>query len=200
MNEKVFGIGFHKTGTSSLAVALSQLGYRVTGPNWVYHGNIARTYLKRARAASHKYDAFQDNPWPLVYREMDEMWPDAKFILTYRDTDRWYQSQVGHFGTDVTPMRKMIYGRNRGRPEGNEQHYKATYDAHNAEVRAYFKDRPGKLLEINFSEGPRWDPLCDFLGRPVPETDFPHANAAGSDRSLSLKTKVGQLMRRYLLV
>jgi hypothetical protein len=33
MKTKVFGIGFHKTATTSLAKALSYLGYRVTGPN-----------------------------------------------------------------------------------------------------------------------------------------------------------------------
>ncbi|MEE2776427.1 MAG: sulfotransferase [Acidobacteriota bacterium] len=29
---KVFGIGFHKTGTSSLGAALEVLGYRVRAP------------------------------------------------------------------------------------------------------------------------------------------------------------------------
>ena len=30
---KIFCIGFHKTGTKSLGLALGILGYKVTGPN-----------------------------------------------------------------------------------------------------------------------------------------------------------------------
>jgi UDP-N-acetylmuramate-alanine ligase len=41
METKVFCIGFHKTGTTSLAVALKTLGYRVTGPNGVHDPDIA---------------------------------------------------------------------------------------------------------------------------------------------------------------
>jgi hypothetical protein len=35
------------------------------------------------------------------------------------------------------------------------------------------KDR---LLEWYVEDG--WDPLCKFLGKPIPNIDFPHANAA----------------------
>src|SRR5215472_9937783 len=46
MKTKVFGIGFHKTATTSLAKALSYLGYRVTGPNWVDNPNPAERCTK----------------------------------------------------------------------------------------------------------------------------------------------------------
>jgi hypothetical protein len=42
MKEKVFCIGFHKTGTTSLRVALELLGYRVTGPNGVQDPDIGK--------------------------------------------------------------------------------------------------------------------------------------------------------------
>ena len=45
MKTKVFGIGFHKTATTSLAKALSYLGYRVTGPMCKYNrrkGEVAQ--------------------------------------------------------------------------------------------------------------------------------------------------------------
>jgi len=38
---KIFGISFHKTGTKSLARALSSLGYSVTGPNGTRDPEIA---------------------------------------------------------------------------------------------------------------------------------------------------------------
>ena len=37
------------------------------------------------------------------------------------------------------------------------------------------KDR---LLEWYIEDG--WEPLCKFLGKPVPDVPFPHANAANS--------------------
>jgi len=54
MQTKVFGIGFHKTATTSLAKALSYLGYRVTGPNWVYDPNPAEKVYKMAFELANK--------------------------------------------------------------------------------------------------------------------------------------------------
>ncbi|TCM82643.1 sulfotransferase family protein [Rhodovulum steppense] len=178
--DKVFGIGFHKTATSSLKRALRQLGYRVTGPNHNHDQDIAWTFLDHARALSTRYDAFQDNPWPLVFREMDDMWPEAKFILTVRDPEGWIASQLRYFGEESTPMRELIYGPGRGSPLGNEAHYIATMQRHEAAVRAHFADRPGKLLVLDIVGGAGWDPLCAFLGVPVPRHTFPHANKAAS--------------------
>ena len=62
MTPKVFCIGFHKTGTTSLAVALRQLGYRVTGHNGVSDADIAEKVYEMAYGLVEQYDAFQDNP------------------------------------------------------------------------------------------------------------------------------------------
>jgi hypothetical protein len=35
-----------------------------------------------------------------------------------------------------------------------------------------------RLLEWYIEDG--WEPLCKFLGKPVPDVEFPHANAATS--------------------
>ncbi|WP_299684393.1 sulfotransferase family protein [uncultured Tateyamaria sp.] len=192
---KVFGIGFHKTGTTSLAVAFKALGMSVTGPNNTDDRDIADTYVTLAQDLSKEYDSFQDNPWPLVYREMDEMWPDAKFILTTRDADRWVKSQVSHFGARSTPMRELIYGKGRGMPFGNEEHYKATMLAHNDAVRAYFAGREGKLLEIDITKGHGWDVICPFLGIDIPEVEFPHRN---DKRKRSMIKRVAGAVRRQM--
>ncbi|WP_260583193.1 sulfotransferase family protein [Sphingopyxis sp. PET50] len=196
---KVFGIGFHKTGTTSLASALSVLGYRVTGPNDVSEPDIGETYLARTRALSEQFDAFQDNPWPLVYREMDAQWPDAKFILTLRDPASWIASQTGHFAHVSTPMREHIYGIGRGAPIGNEDHYVAVMEAHNAAVRDYFSDRPGKLLEMNLLAGDEWEKLCAFLDHPVPAVPFPHSNPAGGRRPLARAVTSGKMFIKRLI-
>lgn len=174
---KVFCAGFHKTGTSSLTVALRRLGYRVTGPNGVHDPDIAVNAAGMVERLSHQFDAFQDNPWPLFYREMDRLHPGSLFILTMREADAWWDSVLKHFGQAATPMREWIYG--EGRPSASSTAiYLERYRRHNADVMAYFADRPNDLLILRLEEGLAWGPLCRFLDHPVPEEPFPYANRA----------------------
>ena len=174
---KVFCIGFHKTGTTTMKDALEVLGYRVTGPNGTRDPDIASKLDALVETLATKYDAFQDNPWPLVYRRMDALYPDAKFILTVRDEDKWFASNLKHFGTDPSPMRELIYGPGNGFSEGHETLYKERMRRHNQEVAAWFADRPGDLLTMDLAKNGNWQTLCDFLGLPVPDVPFPHANS-----------------------
>ncbi len=120
------------------------------------------------------YDAFQDNPWPLLYRELDEAFPSSKFILTLRPVDDWYSSVLSHFSGKSTPMRKWIYG--CGDPIGNKDIYTQRYESHNQAVKQYFSNRPNDLLVMNITEGDGWESLCRFLARPVPSSPFPFEN------------------------
>ena len=182
MKTKVFCIGFHKTGTTSLRLALELLGYRVTGPNATKDPDIAEKVYDMADELVAQYDAFQDNPWPVLYREMDRRYPSSKFILTMRNADSWIASQVKDFGLRETPMRRWIYGEDAGCPEGNEAVYVARYERHNREVQEYFRDRPDDLLILDLPSGDGWPELCGFLGVPVPDKPFPHANKASVSR------------------
>lgn len=182
MKAKVFCIGFHKTGTTSLKIALDMLGYRVTGPNGTKDPQISEKVHAMADALVEKYDAFQDNPWPVLYREMDEKYPHSKFILTMRSSESWIRSQVRDFGLRETPMRKWIYG--VGCPEGNEDVFIARYERHNREVLDYFNDRADDLLILDLPKGHGWPELCGFLGIDVPDKLFPHANKASLSRKI----------------
>lgn len=182
MKTKVFCIGFHKTGTTSLEVALKMLGYRVTGPNGTKDPDIAEKVHDMADDLVRKFDAFQDNPWPVLYKELDEKYPHSKFILTMRSSESWIRSQVKDFGLTETPMRAWIYG--AGCPEGNEDVYVARYERHNREVLEYFEDRPDDLLVLDLQRGDGWNELCAFLGVDVPDEPFPHANKASISRKI----------------
>ncbi len=176
MQTKVFCIGFHKTGTTSLGAALELLGYKVSGAFGVNKADVEKTALKKALALANKHDAFQDNPWPILYRELDAAFPGSRFILTLRDESQWLQSLLKHFAGKDTPMRRWIYG--VGDPQGNESIYLQRYKRHNAEVLDYFKNRSDDLLIMNLASGDGWDKLCPFLGKTQPATPFPHANQA----------------------
>ena len=177
MKPKVFCIGFHKTGTTSLELALKKLGYRVTGSFGTKDPDIANKLHEMAYARVANFDAFEDNPWPLLYKELDERFPRSKFILTRRPTDAWIRSQVKDFALTETPMRRWIYGESAGCPEGNESTYIARYERHNKEVLEYFADRPDDLLVFDLPKGDGWDKLCPFLGHDIPDEPFPHVNS-----------------------
>lgn len=181
MREKIFCIGFHKTGTKSLAAALTYLGYRVTGPNFIQNPRIGEQALSLALALVPNYDAFQDNPWPLLYKELYNLFPNARFILTVRPSEAWIRSVAEHFGTKTTPMREWIYG--VGFPRGNEETYVARYERHNREVLDFFRDKPGQLLLLDITAGEGWEKLCPFLGVDLPEASFPFANSAASRKA-----------------
>ena len=51
--------------------------------------------------------------------------------------------------------------------------YIAQYLRHIDDVKATVPAE--RLLVYSVTEG--WEPLCEFLGHPVPDTPFPHANA-----------------------
>ena len=177
--QKVFGIGFHKTGTKSLCRALEILGYRVCGPIGARNPEIASEALLSTLDHAHRFDAVQDNPFPLFYRELDQEFPDSKFILTTEDPDIWIARAVRYFGSNETPMRKMIYG--EGSPVGNEKLYRERFVKHQKDVETYFKDRPKDLLIWPLTRVPGWEILCDFLEMDIPEkVDFPHKNKGGT--------------------
>jgi len=173
---KVFDIGFHKTGTKSLGKALELLNYRVCGPIGVRDINISQKLPQLAFEQAEHFDAFQDNPWAILYRELDQHFPSSKFILTLRPTTSWIASVVKYFGTEDTPMRELIYGKGYGHPVGNEARYIQRYEQHNQAVLDYFKHRPDDLLILRLTEGEGWEKLCPFLHKSIPTLSFPHEN------------------------
>ncbi|PLX22582.1 MAG: hypothetical protein C0599_06025 [Salinivirgaceae bacterium] len=182
---KVIGVGFHKTGTSTLDTVLKHLGYKVLGAKTELAENLLNNDLDSVLKMTKKYDAYQDNPWPLLYKEFDKLYPNSKFILTLRDSEKWIKSLVNHFGENHTEMRKWIYG--VGHPKGNEEIYLARYKKHNEEVMEYFKDRKEDLLVVNWENGDEWEPICNFLGIPVPNEPFPHANKGNYTEGMDKK-------------
>lgn len=188
---KVFGIGFPKTATSSLAVAFEELGYSVFGHFAVENEDISKDVDNLTRAKLPHYDAFLDVPWCVLYRRLDQWCPGSKFVLTVRDYDDWIRSITRHFGYRRTPMREWIYG--VGDPIGSEDIYVRRHKTHVSEVKEYFSDRPDDLLVLNIVDGEGWDKLCPFLGHPPKGREFPKVNTA--DERETLKVKLGRLKR-----
>jgi len=173
---KIIGVGYQKTGTSSLREALKILGYEVkdTTPRAlipILNGNWNKV-LRMIR----DYDALEDTPWYKIYKELDGLLPGSKFILTTRDSESWYRSVNRHIGDLRAAHHEWIYGRGKGLPKDDKENTISVYENHNSEVLDYFRDRPGDLLLLDFTKGDKWEKLCEFLGKEVPDVPFPHAN------------------------
>lgn len=195
MKTKVFCVGFHKTGISSLGAALGKLGYRVVaGANMQNIPDIENNVLPIAYGLVEKYDAFRDNPWPIIYKELDAKYPGSKFILTLRSPESWIKSIVNDFGRRETTMRKWIYG--VGCPKGNEDIYIKRFEDHNNGVLSYFKDRPQDLLVMDLAKGDGWDKLCAFLAVDTPNVPFPHYNKSSKRKPNVLKRLKNFLKRK----
>ena len=181
MNNKVFGIGFHKTGVQTLGTALAILGYEVCGYSPELLESQAIDYFK-VESKLKAFDGFVDNPWPVLFPYLQEHFPEAFFIMTYRHPANWIKSLVNYFGEAETPMRKWIYG--MPSPVGHQKRYLQTYMSHCSKVKAHFRDNPQQLLVVNWEQGDGWNELCTFLGKPVPQLPFPHKNKGNYQHQL----------------
>jgi len=186
-NFKVFGIGFQKTGTTSLMFALKKLGYDVCdGCGNAMNPNIRNEVYDVCYALAEKHNAFEDHPWSVLYQEMDCRYPNSKFILTIRPTEQWIKSVSSHFGSTNIPLHEWIYG--AGCPKGNEDLYIKRYEQHNQKVISYFDNRPNDLLTLNFDGSltgqELWEKICNFLGHKIPNIPFPYANSS-KERTLN---------------
>lgn len=171
---KVICIGWHKTGTSTIGMALIRLGYSVVGARLDTTDALFKGDMESVYNIASKFDALQDVPWAALYRELDQQFPGSKFILTTRQDENWLNSAKKHFGNSDIPLHKWLYS--EGVLEGNEEMYIERYRRHNREVKEYFKHRSYDLLIMNFEEGDGWEKLCPFLGHDIPASPFPHAN------------------------
>jgi len=179
---RVFCIGFQKTGTSSLERALIILGYKVVNTKywhrymWIknLHKPKSRENLLRSLFDS-KFDAAADNPFPMCFRELDRLYPDAKFVLSVREESNWIKSAQNHFHKNPTPMLDYVYCKYKTDPIVDEELWINTYRQHNKDVLAHFKDQPDRLLIMKTEEFD-FESLAIFLDRPLNVKEFPRVN------------------------
>jgi hypothetical protein len=176
---KIFGIGLSKTGTTSLAQALTLLGFKTRDYPGLTHyapgdlSSIAPVLLE-------EHDALTDTPIPSFYRELDARYPDARFILTLRERQGWLNSCKKQFTQKLAEKQNEAHNRLfmdlYDCTVFDEEKFAAGYDRFVQGVLDHFRDRPGKLLTLNVTGGDGWEQLCPFLDRPIPDVPFPKAN------------------------
>lgn len=175
---KVFGIGLNKTGTTTLNKCGKILGYKTTGCNRkLLEDVVVEKSFTNVFKHVHEYDFFEDWPWPLIYKELDKNFPGSKFILTIRENeDKWFNSLKSHSLITHPNLhcRKLAYGYNY--PHRREREHKELYLAHRHYVNEYFQHRQSDFIELCWETGDDWQKLCSFLGKEIPDVNFPHQN------------------------
>ena len=194
MSLKVIGAGFGRTGTKSLQEGLQVLGFTpchhmhevFANPEQVpFWDRAARGERMNWDDVFARYEASCDWPSCSFYKELADYYPDAKVVLSLRDSRSWYKSVAS---TIIGAMSKPKAGERAGLPGtfgpmllgektfGNdlsEANMIDVYERHNAEVQRVIP--ANRLLVFEAKHG--WGPLCKFLGVPVPSTPYPSVNS-----------------------
>jgi len=175
---KIFGIGLNKTGTTTLGECGKILGLRHTGcDRRLLQAVLLRNDFSQIQRRVQQYDLFEDWPWPLIYKELDCMFPGSKFILTVRKSEYLWLNSLKNHSMKTHPImhcRKLAYGFNY--PHKHEHEYLQFYRNHNERVRQYFSSRSNDFIELCWENGDGFGRLCNFLDLDIPKSPFPHAN------------------------
>lgn len=196
MGLDVVGAGFGRTGTLSLKQGLERLGFVKCYHMMEVMGHPEHVSLWAAahRGEAVDWDALFEGyrasvDWPScnLWRELADYYPEAKVILSTRDPELWYESvrqtiypsSIALVDSENEVMRgfarwvnEIIWERVFDGRLDDRSHCIRIFRAHEAAVKAAVS--PERLLVFDPSEG--WEPLCEFLGAPVPDEPFPRVN------------------------
>ena len=204
--------GLGRTGTLSLTDALKVLGYKPYHfvdfnhlQEWAEfsRGNVTADVLLDL-IEKDGYTATLDNPTCDIYQDLLRRYPDAKVVLTVRDTPQAFVKSwktlldtmmiteqtfswrfpcfFGYipFFKNLKEIRQLMGTTHLGLPRGELTH---GWRNHSVEWLAEQYERhnqhvidtvPKEQLLI-FNVKEGWGPLCEFLGKGVPTESFPHS-------------------------
>ena len=195
MTLEVIGAGLGRTGTYSLKLALEILGL---GPchhmEEVIRNAPVQVPVWRSAvdgkadwdAAHGGYRSAVDWPTAAFWKELSAIHPDARFILTVRDPEKWHESFSGTIlqllsTIDEAPeavrpfleMGKRVTGKSGIAAGMSRDELIGAFRNHCDAVKASIPENC--LLVYEVKQG--WAPLCEFLGKPVPDEPFPKTNS-----------------------
>ncbi len=124
-----------------------------------------------------EYSALSDLPVCALYKELDEYYPNSKFIFTNRSTENWVnsaildtQSSINKYGC-MHATTRWAYGLDYI----DRDMFVERYEQHQKGVLEYFKNR-SDILVMGVNEQRQWQKLCNFLALPAPKISFPYLN------------------------
>jgi hypothetical protein len=190
---KVIGAGLGRTGTLSLKLALEHIGL---GPCYHMSEMLSQIrshlplWIESAKGNPQwdtifaNYQSSTDYPGCMFWRELVAKYPDAKVILSTRDADKWFESGAA---TVFSPAHRAQF---EGNPQMAEFFELTVFgdlgdslgdrarmvDYFNRWNQAVIDEVPADKLLV-YRAGDGWEPLCEFLGVPVPAEPYPRVNS-----------------------
>jgi hypothetical protein len=136
------------------------------------------------------YGASVDYPACTFWRELAEHYPDSKVLLSVRDATSWFEStnatimspKFNDFiaGSPFGELSRRVIWNTLDHRMGDKDFMVSYFERRIEEIReAIPQDR---LLVYEVKQG--WEPLCDFLGLPVPDNPFPRVNSRDETKQL----------------
>lgn len=207
---RLIGAGLPRTATLTQKIAVEMLGLapcyhmvNVLGdlslvPSWIEAFEGRQNWDRIFQG----HQATVDWPGAFFYQELIEAYPDAKVLLSVRDGDSWACSMretIWGVLYGDTLMRDLSAARARIDPGwatyielmvamwdksgliGAEDGFEAStlaraMDRYNDQVQ---QSVPAERLLV-WSPDDGWEPLCEFVGAPVPSAPLPHVNDAAT--------------------
>ena len=197
----IFQLGMICAGSTSICKALNIL--EIPSLHWeVPNGKIFETEIipeniKFNRRLFYPYDqefrGFLDFNGRHFYKILYEMYPDSKFIYTWRAYEPWLNSVLrlkqnlwrSGLPVRIGPPNAQVVLINNNRdiidqdmPEKEFALVKKDaedYWKYNQQIPKFFKNDP-RFLEMRICDGDNdgWEKLCNFLGKDIPNMDFPN--------------------------
>lgn len=142
-----------------------------------------------------EYEIASDIPSIVFAQELIDAYPEAKVIIVERDIETWFASfQIAWPAFVMRPLKRVICWVDpemRALLSMNDAVTKGWFKATNqreleANERDVYRDHyalirkvtpPERLLDFKLKDG--WGPLCEFLGKDIPEGNFPRVNDKG---------------------
>jgi hypothetical protein len=202
-NNKIFGIGLSKTATCSLT-SLLRIGFGLNilhDPVRIYNKQLSLerlgndpTYLD-GETGHRPIDGITDLQASILYKQLDNIYPTAKFILTIRDETNWIESinhnwsnSIGLNGQFVKSnsnrfkfgwmriLRHTITMRMWGTTTWSSENVLSVYRKHKHDVISYFKFKDNLLVVDLTSDTHAISKIEKFLNKKCQLKEIPWKN------------------------
>ncbi len=174
---KLFIIGLPRTGTTSICAALLDHDLKVA------HTALTKQAFELA-------DVVADTPCFCDYQQLDQMFPDSKFVYLQRNLAHWIPSiqmlltkimnhiqQGQHLHPLIQRCFDACFGILSAANPLDATHLAQCYATHQQHIKNHFTQR-NQLLSIDISDKNSWHQLLKFLGKPEDHKRFPHINSS----------------------
>ncbi|KAI1211080.1 P-loop containing nucleoside triphosphate hydrolase protein [Annulohypoxylon truncatum] len=213
--KKLIVLSAPRTGTHGLYLALKELGFKPYHMAEVLKAGAPAVKIMNdglnaemfhigepyTRAEFDKwfadYDVINEMPFFMLH-SIIKAYPDAKFLLTERNPEKWAKSFVNTIGMLAVQLKSFpmsvfrffdeftygmgymgnavlgYYSNGYGLTPTGQKYLAENYRNYIAEVKRIVP--PEQLLVCKLEDGFGWNEICPYLGVPIPKTEWPSLN------------------------